>query len=67
MSRKRKTKGIEEEMEELLDKMFKKFDKIFISNFGKKCKYYHYTCIACGMWDVYERFKKDLEKEYLKH
>jgi len=64
--KKAKKKDIEEEMEESVEKLFKKLDKIFEKEWGKKCKKYYWRCIICRLWDVYERFKKDLEIEYLK-
>lgn len=54
------------DMEKLVDTLFKKMDKLIEKEWGKKCKEYYWRCIVCRIWDVYERFKKDLELEYLK-
>ncbi len=55
-----------EEMEKLTDTLFKKMDKLIEKEWGKKCEIYCWICIACRIWDIYERFKKDLELEYLR-
>lgn len=56
----------EQEMEEIVNNLFKKMDKLMEKEWGKKCKDYCWGCISCRMYDIYERFKKDLELEYLR-
>lgn len=55
-----------EEMEKCVSGFFKKMDKLMEKEWGKKCKNYYWRCIVCRIWDVYERFKRDLELEYLR-
>ncbi len=54
------------DMEKLVGALFKKMDKLIEKEWGKKCDEYYWRCIACRIWDIYERFKKDLELEYLR-
>ena len=61
-----KKRDIEQEMEEMLHNLFEKFDKDFKKMFGNKCSSYHWNCIQCNVWDVYDRFKKDLSKDYMR-
>ena len=55
-----------EEMEKLTKSLFKKMDKLVEKEWGKECPVYHYKCMLCRIYDVYNRFKKDLELEYLR-
>jgi len=64
--KKKPEKNILEDMEEIMNKFFQKMDKLFTKEWGQKCKEYNYLCVVCRIWDIYERFKKDLELEYLK-
>jgi hypothetical protein len=64
--KKKKEIPIEDVMEESLKVFFKKTDKLIEKEWGKKCKAYLWNCCLCRIWDVNERFKKDLELEYLR-
>lgn len=57
---------IELDMENMLKRMFKKMDNIFIEDFGRQCPEFQWNCIQCKVWEVYERFKKDLTLTYMK-
>ncbi len=55
-----------QDMEKLVENLFKKMDKLVEKEWGKPCKTYYWRCISCRIWDIYSRFKKDLELEYFK-
>ena len=55
-----------QDMEKLVKNLFKKMDKLVENDWGKPCKDYYWRCISCRIWDVYNRFKRNLELEYLR-
>ena len=59
-------KDIEVEMEEMLEEMFREMDESFRERFGCQCPEFHWGCTQCKVWDIFERFKKDLSMEYMR-
>ncbi len=55
-----------QDMEKLMENLFKKMDKLVVKEWGKPCKHYYWRWFTSSIWDIYSSFKKDLELEYLK-
>lgn len=50
-------------MFKILERFFKKVDKLFEKDFGKRCKEYQVGCSQCEVYAIYEKFKQELSKE----
>lgn len=50
---------------DLLEKFFKKMDKIWQEEFGKECKEFVSNCSQCKFSLIYNKFKQDVFNEVL--
>lgn len=54
---------MDSEMFEIIENFFKKVDKLFEKNFGKRCPEYQIGCCQCESHAIYDKFKRELSKQ----
>jgi hypothetical protein len=63
---KKKTKTIQEEIEDDYYKLTKEMDKVFAKQFGKMCPEFEPGCKQCEAHLIYNKFKQDLYQAFVK-
>jgi hypothetical protein len=66
MTKTKKKKTIQEDIEENYRKLIKNIDKLFEKEFGKMCPDFDCECIQCRVHLIYNNFKKELWNTFVK-